>query len=293
MSGFSVSSVEGLHLVAKVLSYLCALAALGTFVFVQTFRASLRDREVAVFTRHASGLVVCAMVASLAGLFATVALLNGRGLAGGFDRALWLLVAETEPGRAVWLRLSGLALLVTGLLFARLRLAAAVPGGLAVLASFGLVGHVQDGAHSLQLRALLTLHLLAAALWIGSLWPLWRLATAPGPERVAAVMARFGKLAGGVVVCLVLAGAVLTWMLLDGFRALFVTPYGLMLLAKLGLVGLLLFFAAMNKWRFVPALAAGEAQAGLRLRRSIAAEIALVCMILLATALLTSAFSPA
>lgn len=293
MSGFSVSLVEGFQLVAKALSYFCALAAVGTLTFVQTFQASLRGREATVFTRQAAGLVVCATVASLAGLFATVALLNGRGLAGGFDGELWLLVAGTANGDAVWVRLLGLAALLPGLFFARLRLPAVVLGGLAVAASFGFVGHVQDDRHSLLLHALLMLHLLAVAIWIGSLWPLWRLARTPEPERVAAVMERFGRLGVYFVICLLAAGIGLTWLLLDGLVALFTTSYGLMLSGKMALAGLLLLVAALNKWRLVPALVSGSPDAGPRLRRSIAAEICLVVAILSVTALLTSAFSPA
>ncbi|NIA67968.1 hypothetical protein HBA54_05125 [Pelagibius litoralis] len=291
MPDFALSPVEGLSLAAKILSYAFALAAVGTLAFIDAFRGFLLDPEVATLKRHLTVLVAVALLASLAGLFATVALLNGLGLAGGFDAELWSLVAGTAAGDAVWVRLLGLAVLLPGLVFARLRLPAAVLGGLAVAASFGFVGHVQDDQHSFLLHALLMLHLLAIAFWIGSLWPLWRLAAAPDRERVAAVMERFGRLGVYFVACLLAAGIVLTWLLLDGFLPLFTTSYGLMLLAKLALVGGLLLLAALNKWRLVPVLAAADAGAGVRLRLSITAEICLVAAILSVTALLTSAFS--
>lgn len=300
VSEFALSPVDGLHLAAKVLSYAFALAAVGTLAFVEAFQVFLLDYEVAALKRHLVLLVLGALLTTLGSLYATVALLNGLGLAGGFDAELWSLVAATAAGDAAWVRLLGLAVLLLGLAFARLRLLAAVLGGLTVTASFGFIGHVQDDQHSLLLHALLTLHLLAVAFWIGSLWPLWRLAAAPDRNRVAAVMERFGRLGVLFVACLVLAGLVLTWLLLDGLLPLFTTFYGLTLLGKLALVGLLLLLAALNKWRLVPALTAGASAggsaggsgSGLRLRRSIMAEIGCVFLILLVTAVLTFVFSP-
>ncbi len=293
MSEFNLSPVDGLHLAAKTLSYAFSLAAVGTLVFMTAFRDLLPNREVVALKRHLLALVAVALPASLAGLFATVALLNGRGLTGGFDAELWSLVATTATGDAVWVRLLGLAVLLLGLAVLRLRLPAAVVGGFAVAASFGFAGHVQDEEHSLQLHALLVLHLLCVAIWIGSLWPLWRLAATPDRDRVVAAMERFGRLGVLFVACLVVAGVMLTWLLLDGFVQLFTTPYGLMLLGKLALVGLLLLLAALNKWRLVPALVAGGSHAGSRLRRSILAEIGCVILVLSMTAVLTFAFSPA
>ena len=292
MPDFALSPVEAFNLVAKVLAYGGALAAVGALTFIGTFRPFLADREVAALKRHQAILMAVALLASFGTLFATVALLNGLGLAGGFDAELWGLVAGTAAGEAVWMRALGLAILLVGLLFRSLWLPSAVLGGLAVAASFGLVGHVQDDPHSGLLHVLLMLHLLAVAYWIGSLWPLWRLATVPDPKRVAAVMERFGQLAVYFVIGVLAAGLVLAALLLEGVTPLFTTPYGRLLLAKLALVGILLGFAALNKWRLVPALAAGAPRMGERLKRSIALEGGLVVLILLATGLLTSAFSP-
>ncbi|WP_420346128.1 CopD family protein [Pelagibius sp.] len=287
-----MSSVEAVTLAAKLLSYGAALVATGALSFMIVFRSLLTAAEVAVIRRHVGLLLVIAVPASLAIVYATVALLSGAGLAGGFDAELWALVAGTAAGDAVWLRLAGLALLSVGLLHARLCLPALLAGGLLVALSFGLVGHTQDDPNSPWLHALLTLHLAAVAFWIGSLWPLLQLAGAAEGARVAAVMQRFGRIAGVFVACLLLAGAGLAALLLGGIAPLVTTAYGRVLLVKLALVVLLLGFAALNKWRLVPRLAAGEPGAALRLRRSIAAEIALVIAILLATAVLTSAVAP-
>jgi putative copper export protein len=64
-------------------------------------------------------------------------------------------------------------------------------------------------------------------------------------------------------------------------------------LTKLGAFGLLLLLAAWNRWRAVPAMAAGDAAAApMALRRSIAIEYLLLTAVLAVTAVLTSFYSP-
>ena len=70
------------------------------------------------------------------------------------------------------------------------------------------------------------------------------------------------------------------------------TEYGRLLAVKLVLFLLLLGLAAFNKLRLTPALLAGDAGAGIRLRRSIRLEFAAVSAILATTAILTTIASP-
>lgn len=292
MTGLAFSAVEVLQITAKILAYAGSLGAVGTLAFIEAFRGLLRDGDLPPLQRHAAGLLFAGLLASLLMLFGTVAMLNGLGLAGGFDWGLWGLIATTPAGDSVWLRLAGLLVLLAGLLSPRLRRPAVVLGGLAVAASFGLVGHVQNEPQSLVLHALLTLHLLGIGFWIGSLWPLLSLARVGEQPRIARIMERFGRLAVVFVGTLLAAGVALAWSLLGDLGQLTGTAYGRLLLIKIGLVTLLLGLAALNKLRLVPALAAGERSASLRLRRSIRLEIAMVLPILTATGLLTTAFSP-
>ena len=80
----------------------------------------------------------------------------------------------------------------------------------------------------------------------------------------------------------------MAWWLLGGVEALLETSYGLTLLAKIGAVACLLAAAAANKLRFVPAMRAGDRRGAVALRRSIAVEWAAICLVLLATAALTT-----
>ncbi|NDV63626.1 CopD family protein, partial [Puniceicoccales bacterium CK1056] len=74
-------------------------------------------------------------------------------------------------------------------------------------------------------------------------------------------------------------------------NALF-TPYGQFFAIKLGVFLAIMAFAAWNKLRLTPALLRQESGAGSRLRRSIRMEAALVSLILLTTATLTTVSAP-
>lgn len=80
----------------------------------------------------------------------------------------------------------------------------------------------------------------------------------------------------------------MAWMLVGDVWALTTTGYGQTLLIKLALVGVVLTLAAANKLRFVPAMQAGDDKAARHLARSIEIETAVILMVLVATATLTS-----
>ena len=87
---------------------------------------------------------------------------------------------------------------------------------------------------------------------------------------------------------LLIAGTLYAMMLVGSVAALVTTPYGQVLMVKVGLVGGLLGLAALNKFRLAPALRDGGAAAPSRLRRSIDWELAVVAAVLLATSLMTT-----
>ena len=105
------------------------------------------------------------------------------------------------------------------------------------------------------------------------------------------IVARFSALAGWSVPLILVAGVGMALMLVPDVEVLR-QPYGLILLAKLCGFSLLMLLASFNKWRLTPALAAGEPQAGSRLRRVIALEYLLIVAVLALTANLTSFYSP-
>ena len=91
---------------------------------------------------------------------------------------------------------------------------------------------------------------------------------------------------------LIVAGALLAWLLLGRVSDLWASPYARGLAIKIGFVCCLLAIAVFNKWHLTPRLLLNDARAALSLRRSIHAELAIAAAILLTTATITSVIGP-
>ena len=276
--------------------YLGALLAVGAVLFRLAFpdlpdpeqRAASRTGAIAAWAGIALALLQWPLQAGY---------LGGGNVASAVDPMLLGIVFDGAQGTRLILAVIGLLLVQAILLGARrlpgLGHGLSLAGALLVMLAFVQMGHTLGEPRAL-LAGLLILHLGAAAFWVASLWPLYRLAGRPaGAADAAQILARFGRVAMVVVGLLVLAGMVLAALLLGGFPALFTTDHGQFLLGKVWIVALLLLLAAANKWRLVPAFERGEPWASRRLRRSIALEGLLIVTVLLVTAVLTTVSSPA
>ena len=264
------------------------LGAAGLVLVRMVFRSETADLHRYIVAR-AGILAAIALVATALGFIVTAGALIDA-VSGMIDAELLGMLWHTQVGTALGMRCAGLALLLAGLICGALPLAAA--GGLLALWSVTGVGHVAD-FDTLWLRMLLALHLAAAAFWIGILLPLRRMLNNPETHALAAGLgSRFGTIAQVTVPALVIAGAVMAWRLLGHPSALVTTGYGVILLAKLAAVAGLLAAGAVNRFRLVPALRTGDRTAARGLRRSIAAEMVLVGLVLMATAVLTTLAGP-
>jgi putative copper resistance protein D len=169
--------------------------------------------------------------------------------------ALWPVTLYTQFGP--WL-LFRIGLVIVALLFAGsyfligLVLAAIALGLQPMLAHAGAIG----GGIGLLLTVSEALHMLAAGAWLGGLLPLALVvAILPAPLAVG-VSCRYSALAFAAVLLLIGTGVVQSEVLLGSVQALTHTPYGHMLVPKLGLIAVALSFAALNRFRFVPRLIA-------------------------------------
>ena len=137
------------------------------------------------------------------------------------------------------------------------------------------------------LLALDALHQVAAWLWVGGLAHLV-VAVRPGADGWPTVLLqRFSALALASVGTLVAAGAGLSLAYVDGVRALLGTAYGVMVLTKVVLLGVLLLLGAFNFFA-VRRLARGGGASPLSLRRFVEVELGLGLTVLGAAASLTS-----
>lgn len=211
------------------------------------------------------------------------------GLSGMVDTVMLQLAAEGALGQAVLVRVVCLLLLATSAFF----LAHAAGQIVAIVAciglalSFALIGHAVT-APRVALAVLIMVHVLSAAFWIGALLPLHGGASGGLPQTAVAAE-RFGRIAVFVVSVLVLAGVSFLYLRLPDPMALLTSDYGRVLGLKLLAVVALLGAAAMNKLRLVPALARADVGAHQRLCGVLRLEALLFSVILLATAVLTSA----
>jgi len=216
----------------------------------------------------------------------------GDSIAAMWDASLVQMIARTGEGTATGFRLLGF-LLTASALFSRRRPGyAALIGAMLAATSFAWVGHAKASAPNLLPTLLLSVHLLGVAFWLGALVPLYSITRNANLENVAAVATRFGRIAPFLVAALITAGAIVLWILVAGESEIRVSGYARAFLVKLGLVVLLLGFAALNKMDLSPRLRSGASKAVGRLRQSIVAEIALALLVLVVTATLTTLLGP-
>jgi putative copper resistance protein D len=198
------------------------------------------------------------------------------------------LLWTTPVGTALALRLIGLNLLLVGLFLGRIGAWVSVLGGIIALFSFTQIGHI-SGSEAALMDIALILHLLAVALWIGVLTPLYRLASSSTTYVSAAnVGHRFGVVASVTVPILIVVGAYMGYQLVGSFAALIETGYGQALIIKILLVSGLLGLAAVNKLRLIPALRLGDSVAASNLSKSIYVEWLVIVAILGVSAALTT-----
>ena len=207
---------------------------------------------------------------------------------------------QSTVGYGVIMRTVGILLPLTGLLMARRALLATgsariaprllvswLVGALLFSSSFAVLGHVVN--LSLLAQLAIVLHTFAISLWVGALYPLYVLCEREPAAVVLPVLRRFGVWGWGITASLLVTGVFLLTQLVEAPADMLTTPYGQLLSAKLVLVLALLGLGALNKFRLVPAL---EAAGAGKLSKSIAGERALVVLILVLTACMTTLTGP-
>lgn len=275
-------------ILTKLVLYLGVLTATGLVMVRLAFVGAI-DSIDGRLRASIVGLAFIGMLASILAFALRGAALTGDA-SGVTDIQILRILWQTPVGTVLALRVAGFALILIGIVSGASGKWIALFGGTLSIWSFAEIGHVSDAAT--WMKVLLVIHLAGVAFWIGVLSPLRRLASEPTQLSNAADLGhRFGFIAAFVVPVLVLAGGYHAWILVGSFSSLTSTGYGLFLLAKVGVVALLLSLAAANKLRFIPALRAGDANAARHLTRSISVEWMAVIAILLATSILTSALS--
>jgi putative copper export protein/methionine-rich copper-binding protein CopC len=236
--------------VVRVVDY-ASLAVLigGTFFVACLWNEGARQRRV-------RRLLWAALAGSLTATFLTFGLtaagLQGLGTADALRLSVITGVSGTHFAQVLTVRgaflLSGVLVLgvlaVGGEQAARSRvwrLAAAV-AGLAVLVTHSQLGHASEEGLTAQAADLI--HLVAVTVWLGGLVVLTTMVLPRRrPDELSSVLPRFSAVAFAAVATMVMAGAVMLSRIVPSLGDLPTTPYGRLLLVKLGVVGLLLLAA--------------------------------------------------
>ncbi|WP_298098890.1 copper homeostasis membrane protein CopD [Brevundimonas sp.] len=246
------------------LQYSGAVILLGVPLFLlYSFRDD--DRPNLAWARPA--LIVAALVValgSLVSLIAQTAVMAGSVTEAVKPASLSFMVSGTGLGMAMLARAIVALLAIFGLLFFRSGRALqglAVVAGLLIAASFAWTGHAgsTEGAGRLVHVSADIIHAIAAALWLGTLVALTILLlrrAGPDDPAIHRALNGFAGLGTLAVSLLVLTGLVNSWFLVSPARVgeLGTSPYGQLLIAKLLFFGLMLVFAASNRFRLTPAL---------------------------------------
>jgi len=164
---------------------------------------------------------------------------------------------------------------------------------LCLTAAIAWTGHAGSTAGDAGILHLVadTLHLCAAAIWIGGLASLVVLLSASTRDRTTAsalfafeATRRFSTMGIAAVLAIFVTGFVNSWILVGSLHALTATGYGKLLLLKIALFVAMLSVAAVNRFWWTPRLAlpsssADQGDARRRLACNSVIEIALALMI--------------
>jgi copper transport protein len=255
----------------------------GLFSLLSAAPATRRAR-VAVIAPAAVAAVAAVLALGIEGGLALEA-----PLAAIAEPLTWRTGLATGLGPSVAVTLAGLGFVVLGLIGgARLVL---VLGAALAAAGYAVAGHVAIAEPRWLTASALWVHILAVAFWAGSLVPLLLVLRRDGAG-AAPIVARFSRVAVGVVGVIALAGTAMASVQLSRLADFLDTDYGERLAFKLALVAALLAVASFNRLWLTPALRRGWPRAAPWLRRSIALELGLMAAIVVTAASLGAATPP-
>ncbi len=280
-------SPDGLSVALRAMSFMAVLQAAGIVIFLWLFRGHVLESRKEI---RRLGLWSAAIAPPLlAGQFALEAARMAGEFSGVLDPSLQRIAFASSVGVTLAVRLSGIVLILAGLSRATtVGAALGLAGALLIAASFALMGHTAVNPWRVLLAPALMSHVLIAAFWFGAIPALYLVMLREESGLAARSVEAFSSIAIWLVPALAIAGALMALVLVRHLTA-FQQPYGWLLLAKIMGFALLMVFAAANRLRLGPAVALGATRS---FKRSLAAEYLLMAGVLVATATMTSLYSP-
>lgn len=293
--------MDGMTVLVRFALYLDLMLVFGLPLFQlhalrQTERSSALGRKFSTLTVVAA---IIGMALSVVSMFLMAKAMTGAADFRSIEQHVFeMMLTDTAFGMAWCLRMAMLVVTVMVSLlcaaFPTVSAAVMSMAGAVALATLSWAGH---GAMDEGMRGQIHLtadiiHLLAAGGWIGALAAfilMLRMRYGDGATDVSLLsrtLNGFALMGTGIVGSLVVTGALNYWLIVGPtFNGLLSSPYGQLLLAKLGLFALMLALAAANRYRLSPLLervhVSGEhSQAIAALRKSLFIETCCAFLIL-------------
>jgi copper transport protein len=265
-------AVNGLIWLARIGVYLGLFAGVGG-VFFATWIGQARAGSNGILAALIVGLVSAVASLGLQGLDLLNLAVNDIATS-----APWRAAAATSLFQSL---LIAVVAMIAGIVALRREAA----GTAAMLSAFALAGvglslassgHAATAEPQWLMRPAVFIHGVGVAFWVGALMPLLAMTWRPA-QPLLPVLHRFSRGAVWAVGLLLLTGLTLAVVQVGRFGALIDTKYGIILSIKITLVVLLLGLAALNRFRFTPALAAN-----IKSTRPLVRSILLECMLAVA-----------
>ena len=270
------SLLDGITVVIRALYYIATIGAAGLGIFAIGFGHRLEGDEAARLRRTLLGAIAAGLMLSVLAMALRVLVLTAG--ASMFDPDVWAAVIRSRIGDAFWLRSGGLVLLAAAVMVWRIGPAIAAVGALLVVSSYAAMGHSMLFGPRQEIAALVVLHLAVIAFWVGSLPPLLWISRRRDGASAARLIQDWSRAASFAVIIVIASGVLLTWYLTLRLDRLLDAWHGWALAWKVLAVLAALGLALWNRLCHTPALARGDAGAGLRLARSIRIEMLVVAL---------------
>ena len=201
------------------------------------------------------------LISSTLGFFILNGSFANSGLIGMWDLTYLNILINTPTGQIQIIRSISFALLLIIMLvkLSRRKMEVSITESTIfiilltpILFSFSQLGHVANLPFFAQI--LLSVHVLFMSLWMGSLYPLWKISRKISGLPLKDRMHIFGRIAAFIVAILIVCGTSIAFLLFKDINSLINTPYGLGFIIKILFVMSILMLAAFNKWYFTPRL---------------------------------------
>ena len=279
--------------VNKLLIYIALAMTVGGLAAMFTL-THYKDRQIPFINYLPLGCLLGLVTVSL-GFLLQVGSFAEEGITGMWNKDFAEILWNSGVGKSYKLQIIGWLLISLMIFmmwlkpaFTHLFSVLSLIGTLIISASFTLSGHTTEAP--LWVRVALAFHVSAAMWWLGSLYPLRCACNVLAISNLQLLMIDFGKQAMFLVCLLVAGGIGISYHLEGSFSNLLQTGHGNLLLLKLVIVAIIVFIAAMHKFRYVSTLNTEESIKVLQ--RSITKEMWVGFSILLLTAVLSSVSGP-